>query len=93
MLVDGFPQVMLLGFDACTRVNTFSVGRPFCGWPLKSRTQPWMVNRPLAVAVAVPVPTSAFLQAAIACFMVLPASWLDEHLAAAVGLIFQFLSR
>ena len=62
----GPVQLIVLGFDACTRVNTFSVGRPLCGWPLNNSTQPLIVNSPLAVAVAVPEPTSAFLQAAIA---------------------------
>jgi hypothetical protein len=40
-------------------------------------------NAPLAVAVAVPEPISAFLQAVIASFVVLPASWLSAHLDAA----------
>src|SRR6478735_1732448 len=93
-----FPWVLVVGFDACTRVNTFSVGSPasgplVAGLPLNSSTQPLIWNRPLAVAVAVPEPTSAFLQAVIASFMVLPASWLSAHLAAAFVLIFQFLSR
>src|SRR5689334_1534737 len=93
LLVAGLPQVMLLGFDACTRANTLSVGSVFCGLPLNSSTQPLIWNRPLAVAVAVPLPTSAFLQAAIAAFIVLFWSWPDEHLAAAFGLSLQFLSR
>ena len=66
---------------------------PFWGWPLNSSTQPLILNRPLAVAAAVPEPTSAFLQAAIAWAMVFPASWLDEHLVAAVGSTLKFLSR
>ena len=45
------------------------------------------------MADAVPVPTSAVLQAVIASFMVLPASWLSAHFVAAPVLIFQFLSR
>src|SRR6478672_4775884 len=98
VLVVGFAQLMVLGFDAWTRVNTFSVGSPasgplVAGLPLNSSTQPLMVNAPLAVAVAVPVPTSAPAQFAIACFIVWPESWLSAHLDAALVLIFQFLSR
>src|SRR5213595_278550 len=93
LLLAGFVQVMLLGLDAWTRVNTFSVGWLFFSGPLNNRTQPCISNRPLAVAVAVPVPTRALLQAAIACFMVLPESLLDAHLAAAFGLILKFLSK
>ena len=52
-LVVGFAQLMVLGFDACTRVNTFSVGRPasgplVAGLPLNSSTQPLIWNAPLA---------------------------------------------
>ena len=86
-------QLMSPGGDAFTRVNTWSVGLPACGCPLNSNTQPWIVNTPLAVAVAVPLPTSAPLHAAIACFIVLFRSWLGAHFAAAPGLTLKFLSR
>src|SRR5690242_5606197 len=74
VLVAGFAQLMLLGFDACTRVNTCRVGLPFCGWPLNKSTQPLTVKRPFAVACATPDPTLAEPHAAMACFIVLPDS-------------------
>src|SRR5215213_8971147 len=93
VLVEGLLQPIVLGFDAWTRVDTSNVGLLFCGLPLNSNTQPLIWNAPLAVAVACPIPTLALPQTVIACFMVLPTSCVDEHLSAAFGLIFQFLSR
>ena len=74
-------------------MNTCSVGLPPCGFPLNSSTQPLIVNAPLAVAVAMPLPTLAFLQAFMARFIVWFESWLGGALLAAFGLIFQFWSR
>jgi len=85
--------VILLGLDACTRVNTCSVGWLCFGLPLNSSTQPLTVNAPLALAVAMPEPTFALLQAAMAPFIVWFESLVASHLAAAFGLIFMFLSK
>src|SRR5215204_2666941 len=93
VLCDGSEQLMLLGLDAWTRVNTCRVGFFPCGLPLNSSTQPLMMKAPLAFAVAIPLPTFAFLQAAIAPAIVWFESWLAEHFFASFGLIFQFLSR
>src|SRR5215203_3860462 len=93
VLCDGSEQSIVLGLDAWTRVNTCSVGFFPCGLPLNSSTQPSISKLPFAVAVAIPLPTFAFLQAAIAPAIVWFESWLALHFFAAFGFTLKFLSR
>jgi hypothetical protein len=57
------PVALRAAAAACRQAGAWPV---LVGLPLNSSTQPLMPNRPLAVALAVPVPTSALLQADIA---------------------------
>src|SRR5581483_2999109 len=52
------------------------VGLPLDGGPLNAITQPLMVALAVLVACAVPLPTSALPQSAIACFSVVFARFL-----------------
>ena len=93
-LVAGLAQLMLLGADTWNLVKIRSVGWPCAfGLPLKTRAQPCTVLVPRS-APAVPAPTFAVPQAAIACFIVmLPAIFDLSHLGTPVGLSFPSLSK
>src|SRR4051795_3134451 len=74
---------MLLGADTSTRVNSLTVGWPPERLPLKTSTQPWIVKAPLALAVALPLPTFARPHCAMACARSPP---VGVHLGTAPGL-------